>query len=267
MTGFTGRSCRYTKMPMPQPDSAKPARAITDDLPDSPRSVGWTQAQTVQLATAEQPFPLECGKSVGPVVVEYETYGKLAPARDNVILVVHALSGDAHVAGWDRDVKATGRLYRTKHPGWWDTVIGPGKAMDTDKYLVICSNFLGSCYGTTGPASTDAATGKPYGMRFPTVTVGDWVQLQAPCSMPWASRASAPLSAARSVASRPWSGRWHSPIASIAPSCWPPRPTSPRRELPSTPSAGAPSPPTPPSTMAITTTRINPPKAAWPSPA
>lgn len=160
------------------PSQPRP-RSAADDPPDSPTSVGWTEAKTIALATQENPFPLETGASVGPVVVEFETYGKLAPNRDNVVLITHALSGDAHVAGWDRKAEATGRLYRTRHPGWWDTVIGPGKAIDTNRYFVLCTNFLGSCYGTTGPSSINPKTGKPYGMAFPVVTVSDWVRLQA----------------------------------------------------------------------------------------
>ncbi len=83
------------------------------------------------------------------------------------------------VAGWDKNAEASGRPWRLKHPGWWDTVVGPGKAIDTTKYFVICSNVLGSCYGTTGPACVNSATGQAYGLRFPVVTVGDWVRLQA----------------------------------------------------------------------------------------
>ncbi len=154
-------------------------RSLVDDPPDSPTSVGWTDAHSIQLASDDNPFPLQSGLSIAPVVVEYEIYGNLAPAKDNVILVEHALSGDAHVAGWDRNAKSSGRIWRTRHPGWWDAVIGPGKAIDTNRFCVICSNFLGSCYGTTGPASINPKTQKPYGMTFPVVTVGDWVQLQA----------------------------------------------------------------------------------------
>ena len=154
-------------------------RRIEDDPPDSPTSVGFTEAKSIQLATAEEPFQLFYGDRIGPVVVEYETYGKLSPARDNVVLITHALSGDAHVAGWDRNAQAAGRKWRMKHAGWWDTVIGPGKAIDTNKYFVICSNFLGSCYGTTGPSDINPATGKPYGKSFPAVGVADWVRLQA----------------------------------------------------------------------------------------
>jgi homoserine O-acetyltransferase len=126
--------------------------------------------------------------------VEYETYGELSSVRDNAILVTHALSGDAHAAGWDRSAvekTVSGRFrpkqegyspprgYRQKKPGWWDTMIGPGKPIDTSRFFVVCCNILGSCYGTTGPASLNPSTGLPYGLSFPRVTVEDWVRLQA----------------------------------------------------------------------------------------
>ena len=157
----------------------RPARRRGDDPPDSPRSVGWTEAKTITLASGEEPFVLEKGGKIGPIVVEYEAYGQLSAAKDNVVLVVHALSGDAHVAGWDKHAKETGRAYRIDHAGWWDAAVGPGKAIDTNRFFVLCANFLGSCYGSTGPASVDPKTGKPYGLDFPVVTVGDWVRLQA----------------------------------------------------------------------------------------
>ncbi len=113
------------------------------------------------------------------VDVEFETYGTLSPRQDNVILLVHALSGDAHAAGWDAEAVERGRRWREKKPGWWDEMIGPGEPLDTSQYFIICSNVLGSCYGTTGPADIDPETGRRYGLRFPLVTVGDWVRLQA----------------------------------------------------------------------------------------
>ena len=155
------------------------ARKIVDDPPDSPQSAGWTQALRIQILDPGQQLELEKGDTLGTVEVEYETYGTLSPAKDNVVLICHALSGDAHVAGWDKDAQASGRTYRLKHPGWWDTVIGPGKAIDTNRYCVLCSNCLGSCYGTSGPSSINPATGKPYGLKFPVVTVSDWVKVQA----------------------------------------------------------------------------------------
>ena len=155
-----------------------PGKRGTSSPPDAADSVGWTEAKTIRLMTADNPFTLELGGKVGPVDVEYETYGKLSAAKDNVVLVAHALSGDAHAAGWDRLAEETGRTWRLKKAGWWDNAIGPGKAIDTTRFYVICSNFLGSCYGTTGPSSINPATGKPYGLSFPMVTVADWVRLQ-----------------------------------------------------------------------------------------
>ena len=150
-----------------------------DNAGSDPASVGWTHPKRVLLATGDDPFPLEVGGAIGPVEVEYETYGELNDDRSNVILVLHALSGDAHAAGWDLDAVRSGRKERLRKPGWWETVIGPGKPLDTDKYHVICANFLGSCYGTTGPGSINPKTGREYGLTFPIVTVGDWVALQA----------------------------------------------------------------------------------------
>lgn len=148
------------------------------DTPDSPRSVGWTEPRRVRLADESNPLPLDCGETIAPVDVEYEVYGEMNENRDNVILILHALSGDAHVAGWDARAEEYGRLWRKARPGWWDSMVGPGKAFDTRQYCVMCSNVLGSCYGTTGPSSIDRATGHPYGLRFPVITVGDWVRLQ-----------------------------------------------------------------------------------------
>jgi homoserine O-acetyltransferase/O-succinyltransferase len=114
-------------------------------------------------------LPLDNGTSLGPVDVAYETYGQLNAARSNAILIEHAFTGDAHAAGISPE---------TGKPGWWDNMIGPGKAFDTNRYYVICSNVLGGCRGTTGPTSINPATGKPYGMSFPVITVGDMVRLQ-----------------------------------------------------------------------------------------
>jgi len=163
--------------------SVREEEAVRELLPrgvlDDPTSVGLTRAQTVTLAAEDAPFPLEVGGSIAPVQVEYETYWRLNEDRSNVVLIAHALSGDAHVAGWDGDAARTGRRWRLRKPGWWDTVVGPGKALDTNRYLVLCANVLGSCYGTTGPSSINPRTGEPYGLSFPIVTVGDWVRLQA----------------------------------------------------------------------------------------
>ena len=112
---------------------------------------------------------LDCGVTLAPVDVAYETYGTLNEARTNAILILHAFTGDAHAAGIGHDGK----------PGWWDNMIGPGRAYDTNKYFLICSNVLGGCKGSTGPASPSPSTGEPYAMKFPVITIGDMVRLQA----------------------------------------------------------------------------------------
>ena len=112
---------------------------------------------------------LDSGATLGPVDVAFETYGELNRQRTNAILALHAFSGDAHAAGISRE---------NGQPGWWDSMIGPDKAFDTNKYFVICSNVLGGCRGTTGPSSINPATGEPYAMSFPVITIGDMVRLQ-----------------------------------------------------------------------------------------
>ncbi len=112
---------------------------------------------------------LDCGKTLAPVTVAYETYGELDADKSNGILVLHAFSGDAHAAGISK---------KTGKPGWWDNMIGPGKAFDTQRYFVVSSNVLGGCGGTTGPSCEDPATGHPYGSRFPPVSIADMVRLQ-----------------------------------------------------------------------------------------
>src|SRR5213592_2545875 len=145
-------------------------------------SVGTIRTQTVDLP---EPLRLDSGKTLAPVRIAYETYGTLAPAKDNVILVCHALSGDAHAAGWSDDptapttVDGVGAAERGKRGlGWWDGMIGPGKAFDTDRYCVVCTNLIGSCRGSTGPSSINPGTGTPYGLDFPVVTVGDMVRAE-----------------------------------------------------------------------------------------
>src|SRR4051812_30030530 len=113
---------------------------------------------------------LDNGATLAPVEIAYESYGELNEAKSNAILILHAFSGDAHAAGISHE---------GGKPGWWDNMIGPGKAYDTNKYFVICSNVLGGCRGTTGPASINSATGCPYAMSFPVITIGDMVRLQA----------------------------------------------------------------------------------------
>lgn len=120
--------------------------------------------------TLEAPLPLDGGGTLEDVTVAYQTYGSLNADKSNVVLICHALTGDQHVAN---DHPITGR------PGWWETLVGPGKSIDTDRYFVICQNVLGGCLGTTGPLSINPATGKSWGITFPVVTVGDMVRTQA----------------------------------------------------------------------------------------
>lgn len=119
--------------------------------------------------TLREDFSMESGRMLSGITIAYETYGKLNDKKDNAIVVCHALTGSAHAAGVHSP--------DDKRQGWWDPMIGPGKAFDTDKYFVICANFLGSCFGTTGPSSIDPSTGKPYALSFPVVTVKDMVRL------------------------------------------------------------------------------------------
>ena len=148
-------------------------------------SVGTVDTEFLDLP---DPLPLDCGRVLPSVRIAYETYGELSAARDNVILVCHALSGDAHAAGMAaRPVGASTRDgFRAderdgaggKALGWWDGMIGPGKAFDTDRFFVVSTNLLGGCRGTTGPSSIDPATGRPYGSGFPVITVADMVRAQ-----------------------------------------------------------------------------------------
>lgn len=121
-----------------------------------------------QSITFDEAFPLELGGELPSVTVAYETYGKLNAAADNAVLVCHALTGDSHVARHNED----------DDPGWWDLLVGPGKAIDTDRFFVICPNILGGCRGTTGPCSINPRTGKRYASDFPAITVADTVELQ-----------------------------------------------------------------------------------------
>jgi homoserine O-acetyltransferase len=118
----------------------------------------------------ERPLKLDCGRMLSPFTVAYMTYGTLNAAKSNAVLICHALTGDQFVAS---DNPVTGK------PGWWTTTVGPGKPIDTNRFFVICANVIGGCMGTTGPASLDPATGKPYGLSFPLVTIRDMVQAQA----------------------------------------------------------------------------------------
>ncbi|MEY4226387.1 MAG: hypothetical protein RL190_1144 [Actinomycetota bacterium] len=136
---------------------------------DTRRSLGLVETQRVVLYTEDDPLVLDSGETIAPVEVAYETYGERAPGDGNVVVVCHALTGDANAAGHHGD---------PTRPGWWDTLIGPGKPVDTDRLFVVSSNLLGGCQGTTGPSSLDPATGEPYGLRFPLFTVSDLVRVQ-----------------------------------------------------------------------------------------
>jgi len=133
-------------------------------------SVGLVEKKFFTFAEPPDELILESGARLGPVTIAYETYGTLSPDKSNIILILHALSGDSHVAGY----------YSTEdpRPGWWEIMGGPGKGIDANKYFVVCSNILGSCMGSTGPSSINPKTGKPYGLDFPVVTIGDMVVAQ-----------------------------------------------------------------------------------------
>ncbi len=137
-------------------------------MPGTPEagSVGVVSTQTGRLFTAEDPLQLEQGGTLGPVDVAYETYGTLSAAADNAVFVCHALTGDAHAAGWHEG---------DARPGWWDNLIGPGKPLDTDRFFVICANLIGGCQGSTGPSSVNPATGQAYALDFPVLMTRDLV--------------------------------------------------------------------------------------------
>jgi homoserine O-acetyltransferase/O-succinyltransferase len=133
-------------------------------------SVGLVKPQKFTFGSMEDPMVLESGRTLGPVDIMYETYGEPNADRSNAILILHALSGNHHAAGYNDP--------HDRQTGWWDGMIGPGKGFDTDRYWVICSNIIGGCKGSTGPVSVDPKTGRPFGLNFPIVTVGDMVEAQ-----------------------------------------------------------------------------------------
>ena len=135
-------------------------------MTDDHDGLGIVETQTVQLFDQTNPLVLASGEELGEVVVAYETYGTLNATASNAVFICHALTGDAHSAGWHEG---------DRRPGWWDTMIGPGKAIDTDRWFVITANLLGGCQGTTGPSSINPATGKPWGLDFPLLDVADFV--------------------------------------------------------------------------------------------
>jgi homoserine O-acetyltransferase len=156
--------------------------------PASKTAVGSVGTVSTQFLDLPKPLALDCGRELHPIRIAYETYGTVSSARDNVILVCHALSGDAHAAGFTTTPtgESTRDGFRAEERdagsgrglGWWDGMIGPGKAFDTERFFVVSSNLLGGCRGTTGPSSTNPATGRAYGSDFPVITVADMVRAQ-----------------------------------------------------------------------------------------
>jgi len=144
----------------------------------STKSISDVELHYCEVATRDEPMVLADGSKLGPVTLAYETYGELNADRSNAILVFHALSGTPHAAGYN--AKGPGNRFWTSenHIGWWSDFIGPGKAFDTRKYFVICANYIGGCYGSTGPFSINPETGKRYGSSFPNIAFRDIVESQ-----------------------------------------------------------------------------------------
>jgi homoserine O-acetyltransferase/O-succinyltransferase len=147
---------------------SRPTSTVTDEFSSTDSNRNARSLKHARHVKLDGPLRLQSGGVLPEITVAYETYGQLSPARDNAVLVCHAISGDSHVAKHDE----------TDDPGWWDIAVGSGKPIDTDKYFVICPNILGGCRGTTGPNSVDPQTRKPYGTSFPVITVGDMVEVQ-----------------------------------------------------------------------------------------
>ncbi len=133
-------------------------------------SIGIVEPQFFTFAQPPNELELDCGRKLGPITIAYETYGQLNADKSNAVLVLHALSMDAHAAGY--------HSADDRKPGWWDNMIGPGKGFDTNHHFIICSNVLGGCQGSTGPSSINPETGKPYGLQFPIITISDMVRAQ-----------------------------------------------------------------------------------------
>jgi homoserine O-acetyltransferase len=150
--------------PPPDAPAREPAPADT-----ALRQVANPDSLVVCFAKNE-PLRLDSGREITPLTIAYQTYGTLNVDKSNAILICHALTGDQHVAN---------RHPVTGKDGWWTTLVGPGKPIDTDRFFVICANILGGCMGSTGPASENPATGRPYGVEFPVITIGDMVKAQA----------------------------------------------------------------------------------------
>jgi homoserine O-acetyltransferase len=142
-------------------------------------SVGTTDTKFFTFGSADDPFLTLSGEHLERVTVAYETYGELDADRSNAVLVFHALTGSQHAAGFSPAVPGVGSRWTEEcQSGWWDGFVGPGKALDTNRFFVVCANYLGSCYGSTGPASIEPSTGRPYGSRFPRITFADIADTQ-----------------------------------------------------------------------------------------
>jgi homoserine O-acetyltransferase len=143
---------------------------LTKTTENTTEGLGLVETKYFTFANPPDELILESGEKLGPVTLTYETYGTLNSDKSNAILILHALTGDAHVAGFHEG---------DQDPGWWDNMIGHGKAFDTDQYFVICSNVIGGCRGSTGPSSINPKTNKPYGLDFPLITIKDMVDAQS----------------------------------------------------------------------------------------
>ncbi len=147
----------------------------------SDTSIGRVETRFFTFGSPADPFVLQCGAHLDSVTLAYETYGELNVDRSNAIVVFHALTGSQHAAGYNPSVPGLGaRWTEETHVGWWDGFIGPGKALDTNRFFVICANYLGGCYGSTGPASIVPAGGARYGASFPNVCFADMVDAHLP---------------------------------------------------------------------------------------
>jgi homoserine O-acetyltransferase len=145
------------------------AQVIARDYPDRMREAEHPRSLLVRFGP-DRPLALDAGVDLSPFQIAYQTYGTLNPQRSNAVLICHALTGDQHVANIH---PVTGK------PGWWETMVGPGKPIDTERYFVICPNVIGACMGTTGPSSINPKTDRPWGLEFPVITVRDMVRAQA----------------------------------------------------------------------------------------
>ena len=143
---------------------------MTKIIENTDKGLGFVETKYFTFGNPPDELKLESGEKLSPVTLAYETYGTLNEDKSNAILILHALTGNAHVAGYHPG---------EKDPGWWDNMIGHGKAFDIDKYFVICSNVIGGCHGSTGPSTINPKTNRPYGLDFPLVTVKDMVTAQS----------------------------------------------------------------------------------------